>query len=217
MKAEERIRRNRIRRQRQLRRRLSLFAAAVLIALSMAGGSFIVRAENASPDVVYKYYTRFPVVNRGQARGRIFWIETGFPPGGNTDQSPSGFWHPSGRLPDHPLLFFGIQKVRRPRSLLQPNLPAEAASVFRKRKLFLRNSSVFSVCIFQLSGISWLCPDRMEQWFRSSWSLFSQPVAAWQDVCYNAFVLSVSVFCFSGRGRNSGPNRISHNHSQGGS
>ena len=53
MKAEERIRRNRIRRQRQLRRRLSLFAAAVLIALSMAGGSFIVRAENASPDVVY--------------------------------------------------------------------------------------------------------------------------------------------------------------------
>lgn len=61
MKAEERIRRNRIRRQRQLKRRLSLFAAAVLIALSMAGGSFIVRAENASPDVVYKYYTSIRV------------------------------------------------------------------------------------------------------------------------------------------------------------
>ena len=61
MTAEERIRRNLIRRQRQLRRRLSLFAAAVLIALSMAGGSFIVRAENASPDVVYKYYTSIRV------------------------------------------------------------------------------------------------------------------------------------------------------------
>lgn len=57
MKAEERIRRNRIRRQRQLRRRLSLFAAAVLLTLSMAGGGFIVRAREVSPDPVYKYYT----------------------------------------------------------------------------------------------------------------------------------------------------------------
>lgn len=40
---------------------LKAFAAAVLIALSMAGGSFIVRAENASPDVVYKYYTSIRV------------------------------------------------------------------------------------------------------------------------------------------------------------
>ena len=57
MNAEERIRRNRIRRQRQLRRRLALFAAVVLLALSMAGGSFIVRAEDASSDIAYKYYT----------------------------------------------------------------------------------------------------------------------------------------------------------------
>ena len=41
MRAEDRIRRNRIRRQLQLRRRIALFSAAVLLILSLAGGSFI--------------------------------------------------------------------------------------------------------------------------------------------------------------------------------
>ena len=57
MRAEDRIRRNRIRRQLQLRRRIALFSAAVLLILSLAGGSFIVKAQDASCGAIYKYYT----------------------------------------------------------------------------------------------------------------------------------------------------------------
>ena len=60
-KAERRIRRNRIRRQRQLRRRVFLFAGVMLVMLSLAGGSFIVRAQDACSEPLYKYYTSIPI------------------------------------------------------------------------------------------------------------------------------------------------------------
>ena len=60
-KAERRIRRNRIRRQRQLRCRVFLFAGVMLVMLSLAGGSFIVRAQDACSEPLYKYYTSIPI------------------------------------------------------------------------------------------------------------------------------------------------------------
>lgn len=60
-KAERRIRRNRFRRQRQLRRRVFLFTCIMLVMLSLAGGSFIVRAQDACSEPLYKYYTSISI------------------------------------------------------------------------------------------------------------------------------------------------------------
>jgi hypothetical protein len=56
---EERIRLNKIRRERELRRHILIFtvSAAVAIILTIAGGSLISRAQEPGTPVFYKYYT----------------------------------------------------------------------------------------------------------------------------------------------------------------
>jgi cell division protein YceG involved in septum cleavage len=56
---EERIRRNRCRRQRERKRHilLSLLSATVILGLTLLGNSFRISAQDSSAEVSYKYFT----------------------------------------------------------------------------------------------------------------------------------------------------------------
>lgn len=56
---EERIRLNKIRRERELKRHILIFiiSASITIFLTITGGSFISRAQEPGIPVCYKYYT----------------------------------------------------------------------------------------------------------------------------------------------------------------
>ena len=65
---EERIRLNKIRRERERKRHILIFiiSASITIFLTIAGGSFISKAQGPDTPVYYKYYTsmRMPMPMR---------------------------------------------------------------------------------------------------------------------------------------------------------
>lgn len=63
MRSEQRIHNNRLRRQRELRRHVLLFAltACLALGLSVFAGSFLSRAKDSQTPVSYKYYTSITV------------------------------------------------------------------------------------------------------------------------------------------------------------
>lgn len=64
MTAEERIRRNKIRRQRELRRNVTIFTTVtimLIIILSITAGSIISKAQDKDETVYYKYYTSIEI------------------------------------------------------------------------------------------------------------------------------------------------------------
>lgn len=65
MGAEERIRRNKIRRERELRRHITLFmlSAVIILALSVSAGSFISRAQGSDSETYYKYFTSVRIMS----------------------------------------------------------------------------------------------------------------------------------------------------------
>lgn len=63
MSAEERIRRNKIRRERELRRNVTLFvlSSLLIIVLSITAGSIISKAQSGEAETYYKYYTSIEI------------------------------------------------------------------------------------------------------------------------------------------------------------
>ena len=63
MSSEERIRRNRIRRERELRRHILLFVTTsiIIVVLSVTAGSIISRAQDQDNETYYKYYTSIEI------------------------------------------------------------------------------------------------------------------------------------------------------------
>lgn len=64
MTAEERIRRNKIRRNRELKRNVTIFmtvTAVIIMILSITAGSIISKAQEKNEETYYKYYTSIEI------------------------------------------------------------------------------------------------------------------------------------------------------------
>ena len=64
MSAEERIRRNKLRRKRELRHHIMIFAsvtALIIIAVSITAGSISSKAQDQDSETYYKYYTSIEI------------------------------------------------------------------------------------------------------------------------------------------------------------